>query len=323
MIATCVAGCDISSHWLDLCILSSSSSGSQRFSSSRVPVERFGNDAAGQAAVIAALADAGAGMVVIEASGGYEAGLLSACWASGQPVARVQAQRVRHFAGARGQKAKTDQIDAWVLAQFGAQMDLAPTEPALENRRLLRALVGRRRVLVTMRADESKRVKLCTCPDTRTSIAAHLLWLGGEIAAFEARIRAAIQASRDATHREQLMRSMPGIGPTTAAVLLAEMPELGTARPGQIAALAGLAPYTRKSGAWRGKSFISGGRKPVRDAIFMAATTAVFKSKSCFADTYQRLRAAGKPHKLALVAVMRKMLETLNAMLRQNQTFNA
>lgn len=313
MIATCVAGCDISSRWLDLCILVDD--GPQ--------VARFGNDVAGRAGVVAALGAAGAALVVIEASGGYEAGIPAALWAAGQAVALVPAGRVRHFARADGQLARTDRIDAHVLALFAARMRPPPTAPVKESHSILRALVARRRVLVTTRADEMKRMRPCALPRVQASAAAHVAWLAVEIAALGIEIRAAIGACRDSTARDRLLRSLPGIGPATAAVPLAELPEPGRIGPGQIAALAGLAPHPRQSGGWRGKSFISGGRKAVRDALYMAATSAVFKSKTRFADICKRLRNAGKPHKPALVAVMRKMRVTLNAMLRQNQNFTA
>lgn len=311
MIQTCVAGCDISSRWLDLCILSSSGTREMRLE----------NDAAGQAAVLAALHHAAAGLVVIEASGGYEAGILAACWAAGQPVALVSAGRVRHFARADGQMAKTDRIDAQVLALFAARMQPEPTPPMSESRRYLKGLVGRRRTLVTLRAEETKRLKQTALPRVQVSLRAHIAWLDTAIDALKAEIKTAIQTCRDSAARVQVMRSMPGIGPTTAAVLLAELPELGTIGPRQIAALAGLAPHPRQSGSWKGRRFISGGRKPVRDALYMAATTTVFRSTTSFANTYNRLRNAGKPHKLALVAVMRKMIVTLNAMIKQNQKF--
>lgn len=182
-------------------------------------------------------------------------------------------------------------------------------------------MVGRRRTLVTMRAEEAKRLKQSAETAVLASLSAHIAWLTAQIDALQAEIRAAIQSCRTTAARVALMRSLPGIGPTTAAVLAADLPELGQLTPGQIAALARLAPRTRQSGAWSGRRFICGGRKPVRDALYMAATSAVFHSRTRFADTYARLRAAGKPHKLALVAIMRKMLVTRNAMLRENQMF--
>lgn len=311
MIATCGAGCDVSSRWLDLCILLPGG----------VETGRFGNDAAGHAAVVSALRAAGAALVVIEASGGYETGILAALWAAGQGVALVPAQRVRHFARADGQLAKTDRIDAQVLALYAGRMQPAPTPPSSESHRLLRGLVARRRTLVVMRADEAKRLHQTALHPVQASIAAHIATLTAAITGLTTDIRQVIAALREVAAREALLRSMPGVGPGTAAVLLAELPELGQLSKGQIAALAGLAPHPRQSGAWKGRSFISGGRKPVRDALFMAATSAVFRTRTRFAIQYQTLRNAGKPHKLALVAVMRKMLVTLNAMVAQNQTF--
>jgi transposase len=313
MIDACFAGCDISSRWLDLYILLPSGP----------RAARFGNDAAGRDAVVSALRDAGVALVVIEASGGYEAGILAALWQARLPAALVPAQRVRHFARADGQLAKTDRIDAQILALFALRMRPDPTPAIAESRIVLRGLVARRRVLVTTRADEMKRLRQSALPRIQASVADHIAWLGAQIAALETEIRAAIGACRDHAARERLLRSLPGIGPQTAAVLLAELPELGTLGPRQIAALAGLAPHPRQSGGWKGRSFISGGRKPVRDALYMAATSAVFHGTSRFTAIYQRLRNAGKPHKLALVAVMRKMLVTLNAMVNHNQTFKA
>ena len=284
----------------------------------------------GRDAVVSALRDAGVALVVIEASGGYAAGLLAALWQAGLAggVGRrgwlwrwSRRGRMRHFARADGQLANTGRIDAQVLALFARRMRPASTPPIAESRIVLRGLVARRRVLVATRADEMKRLRQSALPRIQTSVADHIGWPGAEIAGLATEIRAAIRSCRDNAAREGPLRSLPGIGPHTAAVLLAELPELGILGPRQIAALAGLAPHPRQSGAWKGRSFISGGRKPVRDALCMAAPSAVFRSTARFADIYQRLRKAGKPHKLALGAVMRKMLVTLNAMLSHNQAF--
>ena len=208
-----------------------------------------------------------------------------------------------------------------MLAEYGARMQPEATPAPDENARLLRDLTARRRQLVEARKAERTRAPKACLPLVRASIERHLRHLTEEIAAIEREIRAAIAASRATRERARRLRTCPGIGPATAAVLIARIPELGRLAPGQAAALAGLAPHARDSGKWRGKRFISGGRKPVRDALFMAATSAAFHSKSRFATSYKRLRNAGKPHKLALVAVMRKMLITLNAMLRDNRDF--
>ena len=313
MIHDCLAGCDISSRRLDLCILTADG---PRHAG-------FGNHAEGIAALVAALEAGGVGLVVVEPSGGCEAPLMAALWAAGRQVALVPAQRIRHFARADGQLAKTDAIDARMLAEYAARMRPDPTPPPSENLRVLRALVARRRVLVATRAAERKRSRQAALPGVQASIARLTALLDSEIAALETAIRAAIMAHRETAARAARMQTLPGIGPATSAVLLAELPELGRLQPGQAAALAGLAPHTRQSGAWRGRSFISGGRKPVRDALFMAATSAALRGSSRFARHYESLRARGKPHKLALVAVMRKMLVTLNAMLRDNRDFEA
>ena len=323
IIHACHAGCDISKHWLDLSILSPLA----------VPVAegRFANDVAGREALVCRLTGAGpegsgVALLVIEASGGTEQGLLIAAWAAGQKVALVPAQSVRQFARSLGQQAKTDRIDARVLALYAARMLSAPTPTTGENHRLLRALVARRRILVGMRADERKRGLQCGTEVVAQSIKALDTCLSAEIKTMEAEIRAAIQTCPDSAGRAVRLPGMPGIGPASAATLLAELPELGQVSQGQvsqgqIAALAGLAPFTRQSGQWRVKSWISGGRKPVRDALCMAATTWVFRTQSKVATFYKSLRARGKPHKLALIATMRKMLTTLNAMPRNNQNF--
>ena len=311
MIQTCFAGCDISSRRLDLCILDPDCA----------RASRHDNTAAGIATLVGELAQAGTDLVVVEPSGGYERALLEALWTAGLSVALVPAQRVRHFARAHGQLAKTDAIDARVLAEYGARMCPDPTPRRDEKLSLLRALVARRRQLVENRKAEKTRAPKAGLPAVRTSIERHLRHLAEEIAVIEREIRAAIAACRAIAARDRQMQSLPGIGPATARVLLAEMPELGRLAPGQAAALAGLAPHPRDSGRWRGKRFISGGRKPVRDALYMAATSAAFHTDSRFAAFYRRLRQAGKPHKVALVAVMRKMIVTLNAMMRENTTY--
>ena len=367
MIHACHAGCDFSRHWLDLSSLSPLA----------IPVAapvaagRFANDAAGRQALLRRLTEAGpnqsgpnqsgpdqsgpdqsgVALLVIEASGGTEQGLLIAAWAAGQKVALVPAQRVRHFARSLEQQARTDRIDAHVLALYAARTGPASTPATGENHRRLRTLVARRRILVGMRADERKRGLHCGTDSVARSITALDTCLSAEIKTIEAAIRAAIQTCRDSAARAARRLGMPGIGPATAATLLAELPELGQVSQGQvsqgqvsqgqvsqgqvsqghvsqgqvtsgqIAALAGLATFTRQSGQWRSKSWISGGRKPVRDALYMAATTCVFRTQSRFATFYKSLRARGKPHKRALIATMRKMLTTLNAMLRNDQNF--
>ena len=238
MIHACHAGCDFSRHWLDLSSLSPLA----------IPVAapvaagRFANDAAGRQALLRRLTEAGpnqsgpdqsgpdqsgVALLVIEASGGTEQGLLIAAWAAGQKVALVPAQRVRHFARSLGQQARTDRIDAHVLALYAARTGPAPTPATGENHRRLRTLVARRRNLVGMRADERKRGLHCGTDSVARSITALDTGLSAEIKTIEAAIRAAIQTCRDRAARAARRLGMPGIGPATAATLLAELPELG------------------------------------------------------------------------------------------------
>lgn len=313
MIHACYAGCDISAQWLDLYIETAGQ-----------PVSaRFDNSPDGYAALVTLLRQTPGAALVLEASGGYEAGLLNAMWLAGLPVARVEAGRVRAFAAALAQRAKTDRIDAQVIARFGAATRPEPTPAPEKILHDLRALVSRRRSLVAMRADERRRLAQTTAPLVRASIERHIAQLDTEIAAFENRIAQLVQSSAGMREKAAVMRSMPGIGPATIAVLLAELPQLGHATGREIASLAGLAPFSRDSGKWRGRRFCSGGRKPPRDALYMAATSAAFHASGPFKDYFKRLRNAGKPHKVALVALMRKMLVTLNAMIKNKQSFNA
>ena len=311
MIQACFAGCDISSRWLDLCILGT---GGPR-------LVRHDNTADGIAGLVGQLRAQAVSLLVIEPSGGYERALLEALWAEGLPVALVPALRVRQFARAGGRPAKTDRLDARLLAEYGARMRPDPTPPPDENRLVLRALVDRRRTLVETRKAERQRIARASRPRVAASLQRIVAALDAEIAALETEIRALIAEARALRERARRLLSCPGIGPATAAVLLAELPELGRVRGTEIAALAGVAPHPRDSGARRGTRFISGGRKPVRDAMFMAATSAALCSTSHFAHHYNHLRHRGKPHKVALIAIVRKILVTLNAMLRDNQNF--
>ena len=284
-------------------------------------MRRFENTASGCLALSEELLAHQAGPVVVEASGGQEALLLTTLWSTAQPVALVEAGRVRAYAAACAQRAKTDRIDAQLLAGFGAAIQPALTQAPEDFLKDLRPLVARRRVLVSIRSDERKRMHQAHDPLVRSSIEAHIAQLSAEIESFETRIQSLIKDEPTARARAKLMRSMPGIGPTTCATLLAELPELGQASRTQIAALAGLAPFARESGRWRGRRFCSGGRKAPRDALFMAATSAVFHASGPFKAMYQKMIDAGKPHKVALIAVMRKMLTTLNAMLKTQTQF--
>jgi transposase len=258
--------------------------------------------------------------VVFEATGVYDRALAEALHQAGIRFARINPARARDFARAGGQLAKTDAIDARMLAAFARQMAPAADPPPEPARNTLALLAKRRDQLVQMRAQEKNRRSEARDRAMKESIARVLSYLDGEVEAIEAEIKALIKSEPEISEQARLIRSAPGIGPVACMQLIAQMPELGQVGPKQVAALAGLAPLNVDSGSYRGKRAIGGGRKRVRDALYMAALNAVRRDGS-FKNFYQRLRAAGKPAKLALIAVARKLLTILNAMLRDRKIF--
>jgi transposase len=243
---------------------------------------------------------------------------VAALSAAGLPVVVVNPGQVRAFAGALGQRAKTDVLDAAVIAAFVAatRPDLRPLPDA--EARALADLVGRRRQIVQMIVAEQNRARSASARQTQKSIKRLLAALRRELKSLDADMDDHIRKSPLWRVKEKLLTSMTGIGPTVARTLIAELPELGRLDRRQIAALAGLAPFTRQSGQWRGKSFIGGGRASVRAALFMAALVAARHNPvlKAFRD---RLVAAGKPKIVAIVATMRKLLTILNAMIRDQK----
>jgi transposase len=259
-------------------------------------------------------------LVVFEATGVYDLELRDALSQAGIRFARINPARARDFARASGQLAKTDPIDARMLAAFARALQPA-TEPAANPaRKALAGLAKRRDQLVLMRAQEKNRRSEADDRAMATRIGRLIEVLDGEIAEIEADIRALIKAEPEISDDAQLMRSLPGIGPVACMQLIAQMPELGKAGPKQVAALAGLAPFNVDSGAFRGKRKIAGGRKRVRNALYMAALNAVRRADP-FKTFYARLRQAGKPAKLALIAVARKLLTVLNAIMRDRKPY--
>jgi transposase len=258
--------------------------------------------------------------VVFEATGVYDRELAEALQRSGIRFARINPARARDFARACGRLAKTDAIDARMLAGFARTM--APAcEPAPDPARNALSLLAKRRdQLVHMRAQERNRRSETRDPVMIESIARLIDFLDGEVAAIEVRIKALIRDEPTISDDARLIRSAPGVGPVACMQLIAQMPELGRVGPKQVAALAGLAPLNVDSGLYRGKRAIGGGRKRVRDALYMAALNAVRRDGSIKAF-YQKLRTAGKPAKLALIAVARKLITTLNAMLRDRKPY--
>ena len=260
-------------------------------------------------------------LVVLEATGGYELLCVAALVAAALPVVVVNPRQVRDFAKATGQLAKTDRIDARVLALFGERVQ--PPVRLLPNGATqdLDALLTRRRQLLEMRQAEQNRLALATGRDQRRvkqSLKKHIAYLERELRATDADLGTLIRESPVWRERDQLLQSVPGIGPVVAQTLLAELPELGALNRRAIAKLVGVAPLNRDSGTWRGARTIHGGRASVRAAIYMAALVAT-RRNVVIQQFYQRLLAAGKPKKVALVACMRKLLTILNHMLRTGQ----
>jgi transposase len=274
----------------------------------------YSRDAAGIELLIGMLAPLAPQLVAVEATGGFETVVTASLAAAGLPVVVVNPAQVRSFAGALGKRAKTDRIDAQVIAHFAAATK-PPVRPLPDAAtQALADLVTRRRQIIQMIVAEGQREKRASAR-ARKSIQRLLKSLRGELSEIDGEIDESVRGSAIWSERENLLASVPGVGSGTARTMLAELPELGSLNRRQIAALAGLAPFTRQSGKWRGKSFIGGGRASVRTALFMAAMTAM-RCNPTLRAFHQRLRAAGKPKMVALIAVARKLLTMLNAILR-------
>ena len=258
--------------------------------------------------------------VIVEATGGLEVLLLTELWAAGIAVARVNPQRVREFAKASGRLAKTDRLDAQLLAQFGAALQPAATPLPSAASQTLAALVDRRRQVVAMRTMESNR-RLSAPQTVQARLDQHLAWLDAAIAALEQEISDFIQQNPAWAEKDGILQSVPGVGQVTARTLLAEMPELGAIDRKKIAALVGVAPFNHDSGRVRGKRCIQGGRYAVRSVLYMATLSAT-RYNPLIRTFYEHLLAAGKAKKVAIVACMRKLLTILNAMLRDKQAWN-
>ena len=284
-------------------------------------VERIRNEAAALQPLAVRLS-AAADRAVFEATGRYDRALGLALAEAGVTFHRVNPTQARAFARAAGFLAKTDAVDARMLAAMGQALSLRPSPAGEPERERLAGLHRRRDQLVAMRAQERARRSEEADPQLAASLDQHLAWLDGQVADLDGRIRRLIAASAALAKAEKQLRTVPGVGPVTAATLLALVPELGARSPKTIAALAGLAPFNADSGFKRGRRSIRGGRKRVRDAVYMAAVTAV-RADTPFADFYKRLREAGKPPKLALVATARKLLVTLKALARDDVAFQA
>lgn len=273
------------------------------------------NDARGIATTVARLQALGPTLVVVESTGGYEADLTEALTGASVPVVVVNPRQVRDFGKATGQLAKTDRLDAQLLALFAERVRPAPRPRRSAEHQRIADLVARRRQLRDMRVAELNRVAHATTV-VRREIRDHLRWLTQRLAKVDGLLHQAVQADQACRDKEQLLRTVPGIGPVVAYTLLADLPELGTLGRRQVAALAGVAPLAYDSGQLRGKRLVWGGRAPVRHTLYMAALVGV-RHNAALRTFYARLVASGKPKKLALVACMRKLLTMLNAILRR------
>jgi transposase len=281
------------------------------------PPCRHTNDAAGIAALLKALKNLPQpAQVICEPSGGYERDLLEALWAAGLAVSLVHAARVRAFARAQGRLAKTDPIDAVVLREFGELLRPGTLAAPSPERERLAALVQRREQLVNLLATEDQRLTQTREAVVRKMSARLLKELQTQIAQMDGLIEAQIMADATLKSQSERLQQVQGIGPVTATTLLAELPELGTLSRNESGALAGVAPYNCDSGEHRGRRTIRGGRVKVRRVLYMAALVAA-RYNPILKAFYDRLVAAGKPKKVALVALMRKLIVLLNHLLKK------
>lgn len=279
-------------------------------------VRGFTNDAAGVAALIDWTIRHGA-FVVLEATAPWDQPLVRALESAGLAFHRANPGRARDFARSSGMLAKTDMVDARMLALYGAALDLPATAPVAPERLKLQSLNSRRDQLVEMRKAERIRLKGVTDPVVIDSLKAVIALLDSQIRTLERRIGDTVTDACDLARDAALLRSATGVGPVCAAVILASLPELGRIDRRAIAALAGLAPIARESGLMRGKRHVQGGRKRVRDALYMAALTAIRTGR--WKQAYDHLISLGKAPKAAIVAVARKLLVALNAALREQR----
>lgn len=302
----CFAGVDVAKATLDVA-----------WTTEAAATWRTSNDAAGWTDLVSRMRVVGPALIVLEATGGYEAGAASALALAGFAVAIVNPRQVRDFAKAMGILAKTDALDAHVLAAFAARIQ-PPARPVTDELQAdLRALVARRHQLVEMLIAERNRLELAR-PAVRSGVRRHVQWL-------EARLR---DVDRDTRHRieqsplwrgqDRLLQSVPGIGPATSARLIGSLPELGHLTAREIAKLVGVAPLNNDSGARSGPRRIWGGRAAVRHALYMATVSAI-TCNPIIRTFYRRLRALGKPGKVALIAAMHKLVTILNAIMKTHQ----
>jgi transposase len=272
------------------------------------------NDATGIDALVTRLEALAPTLIVLEATGGYQGPLVAALAAAALPVVVVNPRHIRAFAQAVGILAKTDRLDAGVIAHFAEAVKPAPRALPDAQTQELRALLGRRRQLVEMVSAERARLDTAP-PGIQEAIQAHLAWLSDQITRLDAALTRASQAHPEWQVKDDVLQSIPGVGPVLARTMLAQVPELGTLGAKPLAALIGVAPFNRDSGTLRGRRTVYGGRAEVRAVLYMGALVAT-RHNPVLKAFYERLRAAGKAKKVALTACMHKLLTIMNAMVR-------
>lgn len=302
-------GIDVSKAKLDVCL---EPSGKQWSSA---------NNPTGIAQLLSELGSLEIALVVLEATGGMEQAVTQALSQAGIAVVVINPRQIRNFAKAIGKLAKTDSIDAAVLARYGQAVQPEVRAFALQAARELQELVMRRQQLVEMLSAERNRKSAARTPGAKAQIERHIEWLNEEVRRLDEQIQAQLNQSQQWQQQQTILQSVPGVGVVTAGTLIALLPELGQLNRQQIAALVGVAPMNCDSGKMRGKRFVMGGRAAVRSVLFMAALVAT-RFNPTIRAFYHRLLGQGKAKKVALVACMRKLLVMLNAMLKHNQPWH-
>jgi len=302
-------GIDVSKDFLDLATSPTS------------PVQRLAHDSAGIEAIVEHAQRDRPDRIVVEATGGWESAVVATLAHAGLPVVIVNPRQVREFARASGQLAKTDQLDARMLCAFALAVK-PPLRPLKdEQAQLLAALVTRRQQLLQMRTAEKNRLALSTPGLVQRNLKEHIKWLDRHLKDTDRDIEQLIKVTPLWCDTERLLEQIPSIGRITSRTLIAQLPELGSLNRKQIAALVGLAPFNHDSGTLRGHRIIWGGRAEVRQVLYMATMSAI-RCNPPIRGFYRRLRANGKPGKVALVACMRKLLTVLNAVVRDRQPWS-
>ena len=302
-------GIDVSKEWVDVAVRPTGEAW-------RVTRDQDAVDG-----LVLRLKDLAPQLVVVEATGGYEVPLVATLRAAGVPVAVVNPRHVRDFARSQGILAKTDRLDAAVIAKFGEVSDVEAQPLVSEEARVLEGLVARRRQIIQMRTAEQLRRRLAL-PAVRQSIDEVIAFLNGQLKDVDDDLGLRLRESPLWSGQEKLLKSVPGVGPVTIFNLLADLPELGTLDRRAIAALVGVTPLSRDSGKFRGARSCWGGRAKVRSALYMSTLVAVHRNP-VLKEFYERLLRAGKPKKVALTACMRKLLTILNAMLKNGAKWEA